>query len=436
MSEPSAPHPTFREAFRFWLKLGFISFGGPTGQIAIMHTELVEKRRWISEARFLHALNFCMLLPGPEATQLATYIGWLLHRTWGGIVAGALFVLPSAIILWALSWIYVAFGNVPWIAAVFYGLKPAVLAIVAAAVIRIGKRALKNGFMWAVAALSFVALHWLKAPFPLVIAGAAAVGLAGGRWWPERFHFQNSTAKTSTVLDDTAASPAHTIPSWKRALRVTATCVALWWIPVLLFALWLCPAHTLVQQGFFFGKAAMVTFGGAYAVLPYVSQQAVETHQWLTASQMLDGLGLAETTPGPLIMVLQFVGFVGGWQHPGTLPPLLAATLGAAITTWTTFVPCFLWIFLGAPHIEQMRRNTLVTAALSVVTAAVVGVILNLAVWFGVHVLVPDGRSPDWVSAGICAMAFAGMVRWKWDILPVIAGAGVMGILIRVLVPA
>ena len=439
VSEPAARHPTFREALRFWLKLGFISFGGPTGQIAIMHTELVEKRRWISEARFLHALNFCMLLPGPEATQLATYIGWLLHRTWGGIVAGALFVLPSAIILWALSWIYISFGNVPWIAAIFYGLKPAVLAIVVAAVIRIGKRALKNGLLWTLAGTSFIALYWFKAPFPLVIATAAFIGFAGGRWWPGRFGAPTDAkpeTQTAAVIGDSTTAPAHALPSWRRALRVTVTSVALWWIPLLLLALWLGPAHTLVQQGIFFSKAAMVTFGGAYAVLPYVSQQAVENHQWLTTSQMLNGLGLAETTPGPLIMVLQFVGFVGGWQHPGALPPLLAATLGAAITTWTTFVPCFLWIFLGAPHIEQMRRNHLVTSALSAVTAAVVGVILNLAVWFGVHILVPENQSPDWIAAGLCTVAFVGIVRWKWDIIPVIAGAGMLGVLIRLVVPA
>lgn len=438
MSESPVQHPTFGEAFRFWLKLGFISFGGPTGQIAIMHAELVEKRRWISEARFLHALNFCMLLPGPEATQLATYIGWLLHRTWGGIVAGSLFVLPSAFILWALSWVYIQFGSVPWIAALFYGLKPAVLAIVAAAVIRIGKRALTNQLLWSVAALSFVALYWLNAPFPLIIATAAAIGFVAGRWRPEWFAPKNDERPSNVspaVLSDSSETPAHAEPTWKRATRITATCVALWWTPVALLALFLGGAHTLVQQGIFFSKAAMVTFGGAYAVLPYVSQQAVENHQWLSTSQMLDGLGLAETTPGPLIMVLQFVGFVGAWQHPGTLPPLLAATLGAGITTWTTFVPCFLWIFLGAPHIERMRQNRMVTCALSVVTAAVVGVILNLAVWFGVHLLFPDGTSLDWIPAGISLIAFVGLVRWKWDILPVIAGAGALGVLIRTLAP-
>ena len=439
MSEPSAQHPTFREALRFWLKLGFISFGGPTGQIAIMHAELVEKRRWISEARFLHALNYCMLLPGPEATQLATYIGWLLHRTRGGIVAGAFFVLPSAVILWALSFIYVSFGTVPWIAAVFYGLKPAVLAIVAAAVIRIGKRALKNECLWSIAGLSFVAFYFFNAPFPLILAVAGLIGFLGGRWWPAKFILTShddskSTDAPAAVLDDASESPLHTAPSLARALKVTVVSLALWWTPVLLLALWLGSSHTLVREGIFFSKAAMVTFGGAYAVLPYVSQQAVESQGWLTAPQMLDGLGLAETTPGPLIMVLQFVGFVGAWQHPGHLPPLLAATLGAAITTWTTFVPCFLWIFLGAPHIEQMRRNAAITSTLSAVTAAVVGVILNLAVWFGVHVLFPANGSIDWFAAAVSTVAFVGIIRWKWGVIPVILGAGILGVIYRTLV--
>ena len=439
MREPPAQHPTFREALRFWLKLGFISFGGPAGQIAIMHAELVEKRRWISEARFLHALNYCMLLPGPEATQLATYIGWLLHRTRGGIVAGALFVLPSAVILWVLSFIYVSFGTIPWIAAVFYGLKPAVVAIVAAAVIRIGKRALKNECLWSIAGLSFVAFYFFNAPFPLILATAGLIGFLGGRWWPAKFiltthNDSKSTDECDAVLDDASESPAHTAPSLSRALKVTAVSLALWWIPVLLLALWLGSSHTLVRQGIFFSKAAMVTFGGAYAVLPYVSQQAVESQGWLTTPQMLDGLGLAETTPGPLIMVLQFVGFVGAWQHPGHLPPLVAATLGAAITTWTTFVPCFLWIFLGAPHIEQMRRNAGISSTLSAVTAAVVGVVLNLAVWFGVHVLFPASGPIDWFAATVSLSAFVGIIRWKWGVIPVILGAGILGVIYRTLV--
>ena len=353
-------HPTFREAFRFWLKLGFISFGGPTGQIAIMHTELVEKKRWLGEERFLHALNFCMLLPGPEAQQLAIYCGWLLHRTWGGIVAGVLFVLPAAGILWGLSYVYVAYGNVGWIAAAFHGLKAAVLAVVVAAVLRIGKKALKNRVMWSIAAAAFAAIFFLKAPFPVIVAGAALIGWVGGRKWENLFnvvkgHGGAARSYGRAVIDDTDDTLGHAAPSWGRAARVLAVCGGLWWAPVIAAGLWQGWDGVLAREGFFFSKAAMVTFGGAYAVLPYVAQQAVEQHAWLTAPQMLDGLGLAETTPGPLIMVLQFVGFLGAWNHPGALPPLVAATLGAALTTWVTFVPCFLWIFLGAPHIEQLR---------------------------------------------------------------------------------
>jgi chromate transporter len=438
IAEQPAQHPGFGDAFRFWLKLGFISFGGPTGQIAIMHAELVEKKRWISEARFLHALNYCMLLPGPEAQQLATYVGWLLHKTWGGVVAGALFVIPSMFILWALSFVYVTFGTVSWVAAIFYGLKPAVLAIVAAAVIRIGSKALKNAVMWTLAALAFIAIYFFKVPFPIIILVAAIIGLIGGKFRRDKFlviggHGPKAGASGATVIDDNATAAEHTRPTFARALKVCAVWLSLWWIPIAVLALWLGPNHTLFREAIFFSKAAMVTFGGAYAVLPYVSQQAVETHHWLTAPQMLDGLGLAETTPGPLIMVLQFVGFLGGWNQPGALPPLLAATLGAFITTWTTFIPCFLWIFLGAPHIEQLRGNERLTTALSAVTAAVVGVILNLAVWFSVHVLLPRERAVDWFAAGIAVVAFIGMVRWKWDVIPIVLGAGVFGLLYKTL---
>ncbi len=438
MANDPGQHPSFREAFRFWLKLGFISFGGPTGQIAIMHTELVEKRRWISEARFLHALNYCMLLPGPEATQLATYIGWLLHRTRGGIVAGTLFVLPSAFILWALSVVYVSYGNVAWMSAVFYGLKPAVLAIVASAVIRIGKRALKNEVLWSIAALAFVAIYFARLPFPLIILSAGIAGLAGGRFWARKFvvvvagHEPKDGARGSPVLGDDTGIPSHAMPSVRRALKVSAVSLLLWWTPVFGVGAWLGWNHAVFREGLFFSKAAMVTFGGAYAVLPYVGQEAVEKYSWLTTGQMLDGLGLAETTPGPLIMVLQFVAFLGGWNQPGNLPPLLAATLGAFITTWTTFVPCFLWILLGAPHIEQMRGNSHLTAALSAVTAAVVGVILSLAVWFGLHVVVPDAK-PDWFAITMGTVAFAGLLKWKWDIVPVVIGAGTCGWIYKLL---
>ena len=428
-------HPPFAEALRFWLKLGFISFGGPAGQIAIMQTELVEKRRWISQSRFLHALNFCMLLPGPEAQQLAIYIGWLLHRTWGGIVAGALFVIPSMFILWGLSFVYAAYGNVPWIAAVFYGLKPAVMAIVAVAVIRIGRKALKNEVMWAIAALAFVAIFFFKVPFPLIVLAAGLLGLAGGNAWPSKFAVAGGPgggkAEHASVLGDEDVSADHTRTSWPRMLRILAIGFALWWAPILLAGAWHGWDGTLFREGVFFSKAAVVTFGGAYAVLPYVAQQAVDHHSWLQTGQMMDGLGLAETTPGPLIMVLQFVGFMGGCNQPGTLPPLSAATLGALITTWATFVPCFMWIFLGAPYIERLRGNVALTAALATVTAAVVGVILNLAVWFALHVIFPNGRSLDWIAVALSVVAFVGMLRWKWDVIAVVIGSGLAGLLIQ-----
>lgn len=432
-----ARHPSFGEAWRFWLKLGLISFGGPTGQIAIMHTELVERKRWIGEQRFFHALNYCMLLPGPEATQLATYCGWLLHRTWGGICAGVLFVLPAAVLLWALSYLYVAYGTVSWIAAIFDGLKPAVTAIVVAAVIRIGQRTLRRGALWAIAAAAFGAIFWLKVPFPAIVAGAAVLGLVGARWTRVLAPDMNPAAtlpagapEAPSVIDDAHASLAHTRPSWRRAVKVTTISLALWWAPVLACAAWQGWEGVLAREGVFFGKAALVTFGGAYAVLPYVGQQAVENHGWLSAAQMLDGLGLAETTPGPLIMVVQFVGFLGGWNQPGSLSPLVMATLGAAITTWTTFVPSFLFIFLGAPHIEQLRGNRRLDGALSAVTAAVVGVVLNLAVWFGLHVFFPEGVHRgvvNWFGVAVSAIAFAALQRFKLGVVPVVLGSGLVG---------
>jgi chromate transporter len=418
--------PSFAEAFRFWLKLGFISFGGPSGQIAIMHTELVEKKRWIDNARFLHALNFCMLLPGPEAHQLAIYIGWLWHKTRGGIVAGALFVIPSIFILWALSYVYVVYGNIPWIAAVFYGLKPAVLAIVAAAVIRIGSKALKNAVMWTIAGAAFVAIYFFHVPFPVIVVTAAVIGLLGAKILPH--HFRGENAHPADVdLASKAADSAK--PSLLRGLKISAIWIVIWALPLTLAGVFLGTQHTIFREGIFFSKAAVVTFGGAYAVLPYVSQQAVEHYHWLAAPQMLDGLGLAETTPGPLIMVLQFVGFLGAWNHPGNLPPLMSATFGALITTWTTFVPCFLWVFLGAPYIEKLRGNESLTSALSTVTAAVVGVILNLAVWFGLHVIFPPNGKVDWFALVVCAVAFFGMLRWKWNIVSVVLGGGLVGLI-------
>jgi len=421
-------HPTFAEAFRFWLKLGFISFGGPSGQIAMMHTELVEKKRWIDNSRFLHALNFCMLLPGPEAHQLAIYIGWLWHKTRGGIVAGALFVIPSIFILWALSYVYVVYGNIPWIAAVFYGLKPAVLAIVAAAVIRIGSKALKNAVMWTIAAVAFVAIYFFHVPFPVIVVTAAVIGLLGAKILPHYFRGENAHP-ADVDLASKAADSAK--PSLLRALKISAIWIVIWALPLTLAGVFLGTQHTIFREGIFFSKAAVVTFGGAYAVLPYVSQQAVEHYHWLAAPQMLDGLGLAETTPGPLIMVLQFVGFLGAWNQPGNLSPLLAATGGALVTTWTTFVPCFLWVFLGAPYIEKLRGNTRLSSALTTVTAAVVGVILNLAVWFGVHVIFPLGGNVDWFAFTVCAIAFVGMLRWKWNIVPVVLGSGLIGLIYK-----
>jgi len=416
----SAP-PTFREALRFWLKLGFISFGGPAGQIAIMQTELVDRKKWIDQEHFLHALNYCMLLPGPEAQQLAIYCGWLLHRARGGLAAGVLFVLPSAVILWVLSFIYVSCGTLPWIAAVFYGLKPAVIAIVAAAMLRIGKKSLKTPMHWAVSAVAFGAIFFLHAPFPVIVFGAGVLGFFGGS-----FFGWSKPALTPMEVSGNTQPPGSTLGY---SLRVVAVGGLLWFAPVVTVGLWQGWDSALAREGFFFSKAAMVTIGGAYAVLPYVAQQAVEKFSWLSAPQMLDGLGLAETTPGPLIMVLQFVGFLGGWDHPGALPPLLAATLGAALTTWVTFVPCFIWIFLGAPHIERMRRHPRLNTALTAVTAAVVGVILNLAVWFAGHVIFPKHMPADWFALAVTMVAFLAMQRLKVGIIPVVFAGGVLGLI-------
>lgn len=425
-------HPSFKEAFRFWVKLGLISFGGPTGQIAIMQAELVDKRRWISQSRFLHALNYCMLLPGPEAQQLACYIGWLLHKTLGGIVAGAFFVIPSIFILWTLSFVYAAYGTLPWIAAIFYGLKPAVMAIVAVAVIRIGRKALKNEVMWGIAGLAFVAIFFFKAPFPSIILVAGVIGLIGGRYWESKFHVAAPHgSEAESVLDDATESPPHTHPSLSRAIRVTLVWLVLWTAPTIAVGLWQGWDHTLFRQGLFFSKAAVVTFGGAYAVLPYVAQQALFHYGWLKPGQMMDGLGLAETTPGPLIMVLQFVGFMGGWNHPQGMSPLVAATAGALLTTWVTFTPCFLWIFLGGPYIERLRGNVKLTTALSAITAAVVGVVLNLAVWFSMNSLFPKGWTLDWFALAISVAAFFGMWKWKWDVVPVVIGSGLTGLLFK-----
>jgi chromate transporter len=429
------PPPSFKEALLFWLKLGFISFGGPGGQIAIMHTELVEKKKWISEARFLHALNFCMLLPGPEAQQLATYLGWLLHRTWGGLVAGILFVLPSVFILWALSSVYVFYGNIPWVAAIFYGLKPAVLAIVLAAAWKIGKRSLKNSFLWTLAGLSFISIFFLHLPFPLIIFCAALAGLIGAKLKPDFFAEMTTHGpeELSLAKEDLIVTAR---PTFAQALLILTMGLTIWWFPILLTGYLLGWDSTLFQAGLFFSKAAMVTFGGAYAVLPYVAQQAVETYQWLKPEDILAGMALAETTPGPLIMVLQFYGFLAGWNHPDLTSLFWSASCVGFMSTWATFVPCFLYIFLGAPYVESLRHVKLLNAALSAVTAAVVGVILNLALWFGLHVLLPaypEWTSIDGVALSLALASFIALQKFKVDILLVLPIAGFIGGLVKLL---
>ena len=430
MTETPPRFPAFREALRYWLKLGCISFGGPAGQIAIMHKELVEKRRWISEGHFLHALNFCMLLPGPEAQQLATYLGWRLHGWRGGVAAGVLFVLPSMFILFALSWLYMKHGNVPWMAAIFYGLLAAVIAVVAEAVLRIGKKALKSPALWLLAAASFVAIFWFQVSFVIIIFSAAALGWFGSRLLPKQFPTGKGHGADSAKEDaGFVALPPSPAASWRRSAGILGVCLTLWWVPIIALGAWLGWASTGFQQGVFFSQAALVTFGGAYAVLPYVAQQAVEHFHWLTHPQMMNGLALAETTPGPLIMVLQFVGFVGGWQsHPEGMSDLAGAAIGALITTWATFVPCFLFVFLGAPHVENLRTQPRLGAALTAITAAVVGVILNLGVKFSIHALWPAGHF-DWFIAAVAVAAFVAMQRFKAGLIPTIGACAVMGLL-------
>jgi len=447
------PRPvTFAEAFRYWLKLGFISFGGPAGQISMMHQELVERRRWISEHRFLHALNYCMLLPGPEAQQLAIYIGWLMHGTWGGVVAGVLFVLPSLLILIALTWIYVAFGDLPTVAGILYGIKPAVTAIVVFAAYRIGSRALKNGVLWALAAAAFVAIFAFDVPFPYIVLGAAIVGALGGWIAPGKFkagggHGASHKSYGPAIIDDHTALPDHARFRWSRVLTYAAIGLALWVaVAALLFALYGWEG-TLIQMGWFFTKAALLTFGGAYAVLPYVYQGGVEQYGWLTATQMIDGLALGETTPGPLIMVVAFVGFVGGWTKEIFGPDMLAAAgmAGAAVATFFTFLPSFLFILIGAPMIERTRHEIAFTAPLTAITAAVVGVVLNLAVFFAYHVLWPHGFAEpfklstlfvgfEWASVAIGIAAFVALWRYKVGIIPVIGACAAVGLVFTLLI--
>jgi chromate transporter len=398
---------TFREAVKVWAKVAALSFGGPAGQIAVMHRILVEQKKWIGENRFLHALNFCMLLPGPEAQQLAIYIGWLLHKTKGGLVAGTLFVLPGFVCIMVLSWIYAAYGNVGIVQALFFGLKAAVLAIVLEAVVRIGKRSLKNNTMMGLAAAAFVAIFFFLVPFPIIILAAGIIGYIGGRMGNPTFAVgggHGSSGKATVTDADSALGeevPEHARPTTAWALKIAAVFLTLWIVPVLLLVVGLGPGNVFSQIAVFFSKMAVVTFGGAYAVLAYVAQQAVDTFGWLKPGEMLDGLGMAETTPGPLIMVLQFVGFMAAYRDPGSLNPMLAGTLGGILTTWVTFVPCFLWIFLGAPYVETLRENKAWSAALATITAAVVGVVLNLAVWFALHVLFRELTEVHWLGMKI-----------------------------------
>ena len=437
--------PTRAEAFRFWLKLGFISFGGPAGQIAMMHQELVEKRRWLSEGRFLHALNYCMVLPGPEAQQLATYIGWLMHRTWGGIVAGVLFVLPSLFILIFLSWIYIAYGNTMLVAGLFFGIKPAVTAIVLQAAWRIGSRALKNKGLWAIAAAAFIAIFAFGTPFPLIVVAAALIGYAGGRLRPDWFKASGQHGKSAkffglALIDDNTPTPEHARFRWPRLLTVAAIGALLWALPMGLLTSMLGWQHTLTQMGWFFTKAALLTFGGAYAVLPYVYQGAVTHFGWLTPTQMIDGLALGETTPGPLIMVVAFVGFVGGYQTPqmlvlfGPENRFLAGALAASLVTWFTFLPSFVFILLGGPLVETTHGQLKFTAPLTAITAAVVGVIFNLALFFGYHVLWPQGINGgfDWVSAAIALAAALALFRFQQSVMRVIAACALLGLLIKI----
>lgn len=396
MNDETPPEVSLREATVVWARIGLLSFGGPAAQIALMHRELVERRRWISDARFLHALNYCMLLPGPEAQQLAVYVGWLLHRTWGGLIAGLLFVLPGFLTILALSLLYVTFGKLDVVGALFFGLKAAVLAIVVEAVLRIGKRALKNGAMVVIAAAAFLAIHVFAVPFPLIVLGAATLGFAG-RWWLPRLLPEPAGDRgggSSYLVDRLLAEGrlAHSRPSSVRALRTGAQWLLIWWLPVVAVIAVFGRDSVLAREGVFFSQAAVVTFGGAYAVLAFVAQQVVENFRWITAGEMLDGLALAETTPGPLILVIQFVAFLAAFGHQTGLPPIAAGVAGSLIAVWVTFAPCFLWIFLGAPYVEALRGNRALNAALSAVTAAVVGVILNLALWFALHVVFGDVR--------------------------------------------
>jgi chromate transporter, chromate ion transporter (CHR) family len=439
----------FREALVVWAKVAALSFGGPAGQIAVMHRLIVEEKRWIGEKRFLHALNYCMLLPGPEAQQLAIYIGWLLHKTAGGLVAGILFILPGFLAILGLSYIYVAYGDIAVVEGLFFGLKAAVLAVVVHAVIRIGSRALKSRPMSVIAAAAFLAIFAFNVPFPLIVLAAAAVGFVGARSGLAAFREDTSHAASGgralqdreSVLGEAIPAHAHPQPAW--SLRIAVILLSLWLVPLALLYFWSGGGSVFFQVGLFFSKMALVSFGGAYAVLAYVAQQAVDNFGWLQPGEMLDGLGMAETTPGPLIMVVQFVGFMAGFRNPGSLDPMLAATLAAILTTWVTFVPCFLWIFLGAPFIEKLRGNAGLGGAMSAITAAVVGVIVNLSLWFAIHTLfrevglidlgwlrleLPDVKSLDPAAAGLAAVAAWTLFRWRLSVIATLAICAIAGV--------
>lgn len=416
---------SFREALGVWFRIGLLSFGGPAGQIALMHRVLVEERRWVSEERFLHALSYCMLLPGPEAQQLATYVGWLLHGWRGGLTAGVLFILPGFVSILGLSLLYAYFQNFAFVPALLWGLKAATMALVAEAAMRLGKKALKSRLAGLIAIASFVAIGLFKVPFPLIILSAGLLGILIGRTNPELL-LGAAQPRTKTLIDD--AEDRRASPGWRRSLAVAASGLILWFAPILALQMWLGPEHILVQEGFFFSKAAVLTFGGAYSVLAYMAQQAVEVYGWLGPGEMLDGLGMAETTPGPLIQVVQFVGFMGAWRHPEPFSPLTGALIGSVLTTWVTFVPCFLWIFLGAPYIETLRGSRPLSAALAGITAAVLGTLLNLALWFSLNVSftqqrvvqfwgmdwkIPDLSSFQAAPVLIAAAAFIALARYK-----------------------
>jgi chromate transporter len=440
LNQPPAP-VSLGDAFRYWLKLGFISFGGPTSQIAIMHQDLVERKRWISETRFLHALNYCMVLPGPEATQLATYIGWMMHRTWGGVIAGSLFVLPSLVILIALTWIYLAFGDVPLVSGLFYGIKPAVTAIVLFAAWRIGSRALRNAWLWAISAAAFVAIFAFQVPFPGIVLVAGVIGFVGGQIAPDVFagggHGAASKHYGAALIDDATPTPEHARFSWAIFVWVLLAFLAIWAGALGALAAIFGWESAFSQMGWFFTKAALLTFGGAYAVLPYVYQGAVEHYGWLSAPQMIDGLALGETTPGPLIMVVAFVGFVGAWTKAALGPDALAlaGSLGAVVATFFTFLPSFLFILLGGPLVESTHGDLRFTAPLTGITAAVVGVILNLAVFFAWHVLWPQGFSGrfDAFSLLVGLAALAALWRFRTGMIPVIVACGAAGLAYRLL---